>query len=60
MSNCSHTKEESVYIEENDLNPYTGEYEEHAHWVNENIYTYEDINIYEYRCTQCGKIFKYN
>ena len=55
MQNCSHSKTELIFIQETDMNQYTGEYEIPSHWEYEEKYTYEDLNIHEYRCTQCGE-----
>ena len=60
QDDCPHSHSSSKYVIDNDINPYTGDEIDNSHWEYETEYTYVDISIHQYKCTQCGKVFNYN
>lgn len=57
---CSHVYSSSKYVIDKDYNHYTGDEIDNSHWEYEEVGTYVDININQYKCTQCDKVFNYN
>lgn len=60
QKNCSHAYSSSKYVIDKDYNHYTGDEIDNSHWEYEEVGTYVDINIHQYKCTQCDKVFNYN
>ena len=60
QKNCSHVYSSSKYVIDKDYNHYTGDEIDNSRWEYEEVGTYVDINIHQYKCTQCDKVFNYN
>jgi hypothetical protein len=60
MTNCTHTRTiEAKWIENPDYDPYYDD--DYGYWEEAyEQYTYQDIDIHRYRCTQCGEIKYYS
>jgi len=52
---CTHTVNNSRYVEVQ--HPITGEFE--LEWEDRHDYTYVDIDVGRFRCTQCGLVQYY-
>ncbi len=56
--NCTHSKEKSYWVEDDDW--YPGHGGSTGQWEYETVSTTVDIDLHRYKCTQCGEIMYYS
>lgn len=56
---CTHTRTRSIWVENPEYVPGYSDLDSPGHWESTDEYTYEDIDIGRYRCTQCNEVFYY-